>query len=225
VESHGSAGAEGVAADIGIEEAKAGEADLAGCAFEGRIDVVVGHFAPGCVQVAVDTENGGVWGSAIGQDLVNAAGQGWDWAEWRACAVLRDRLALHAGFGSGDLDGGSGSFAQGGEWSGVGDSSSGGAPESDMFDGEGDGFLWVFAAGAGVLSHTEEEVKRNVGQVGNGLLEVFGAGWNVVGPAGSEEPLNDGDGDGELGVLGWVLVFKIFEGALEALPAGAGVGI
>ena len=78
-------------------------------------------------------------------------------------------------------------------------------PEGDVLDGEGDG-VGVGCAGFGALTTPQEEVQRNIGEVGNGQFPVVGL-WGGVGvPGFLEQTLDECHRDGKLGKCGRVLL-------------------
>ena len=128
-----------------------------------------------------------------------------------AGAVLSDGLALHAVLGAGDRDGGTCGIAQAGKGGCVGDFASSTVPEGDVLDRKWDGEFGVLRTWFGEFAHTEQVVKGDVGEVGDGLLFEGGEGAVGVSPAVAEDALDDGDGDGQLGLMGWVLELEILE--------------
>ena len=225
VEGHGSASAEGVAADIGVREAEAVETGLTGGQFDCFVGVVGGDLSPRSVHGTVDTEDGCLGCATVGQDLVHSAGQGSDWGELSACAVLGDGLALRADFGAGDLNGGAGGSAQGGEGGVVGNCSSISSPECDVLDGEGVGLLPSSVSGFGVFSNAEKVIKGNVGEVSNSLCEGCSLGGVGVGLGVPEEPVDDSDGDSEFGLHLWVFVDEAPDKSAQPGPSGFGVWV
>ena len=166
---------------------------------------------PGGVEMVADTINWCVRCAAMGHDLVDTASQGSDWGVISAGAVLSDGLALHAVLGAGDRDGGTCGIAQAGKGGCVGDFASSTVPEGDVLDRKWDGEFGFLRTWFGEFAHTEQIEKGNVGEVGDGLLFEGGEGAVGVSPAVAEDALDDGDGDGQLGLMGWVLELEILE--------------
>ena len=220
VEGHGSSGSEGMSGDVFVGEAEVVEACVAGGLLDGGVHVLVTHMSPGCVHGAVDSMDGSVRGATVGEDVVHPAGQRSDWGIFSACAVLCDGLALNAGFGAGDRDGGTGGSAQGGEGSSVGNLASIGLPKGDVLDSKRNGLFALGRAGFCVFSDTEKVIEGDVGEVCNGLLVLLGS-VSVGGGEGSlEEVLDNSDGDGKFGFHFGVFFEESSQGPVEAGPAG-----
>ena len=63
-----------------------------------------------------EAENGGGAGAAVGEDVVDSAGQGFDWAVVGAGAFVVDALAFDAALLVGNSHGGFGGLEQCREW-------------------------------------------------------------------------------------------------------------
>ena len=224
VHGHGAACTERVAADIGGGVALGEEAGGVGSLSDSVVDV------SGCDVLGLGVEGGedGMDGcveiGGVLEDVVDPAGEGGHDGEVIAGAVLGDGLSLFAIFLSWDFDGGFDCLGEGGEGGGEGDGSSVGVPEGDVFDGEGDGVGGASGAGTSVFAHPEEVEEGYVDEVGEGLVEVTVAGGGVGAGIG-EEPVDDGDGQGELGFGGGILPLVALQLPSELFPAGLGVGL
>ena len=118
VESHGPAGPEGMAADIGGLVAKFGvELDGAGPVLDCLVDGIGGDGAPVGVEWVAVAADGQVLGAiVVGHNVVDASGQGLDGAHVGAEGFLVDALSFDPILLVGELEGGVVGSAQRGKW-------------------------------------------------------------------------------------------------------------
>ena len=134
VHGHGSAGAEGVAADIAGCVAEFVESDLASCCFDGFVDLVWSDSAGCCeewVPVSVNASGGG---ATVGENVVDPAGQRFDGAVQCVCGLLVDALAFGSVLLIWHADCGFGCGQQRGQWGMAGDEGASGITECDISD-------------------------------------------------------------------------------------------
>ena len=114
VHGHGTPGAEGVAADIVLGVAKVVETNISSGGLEDGVDSGRGDEAWEEELGVAHSVDGGCDGLAALQDVVDAAGQGFDRAVVSASALLGDALAFDAILLVGHANGGLVSREQGG---------------------------------------------------------------------------------------------------------------
>lgn len=164
--------------------------------------------------------------AAARQDVVDSPGEGFDGRVGGSSALLVDSLALGAILLARDDNGGFGGLEELIQWGVEGDDTPCFVAERDVLHGKGNGALGGFG-GLRVFPHAQEVVERNVGQVGLGCDEV-GLVWVPGGSLGGglQQPLNEGDWNGQLGFGGGVFGSVVFQQLGELLPVTfVGVGL
>ena len=166
MEGHGSAGSEGVTADVGLfVVAEFVETMAIGALFERVVDVVSRDGLP-ChmsgIGVFVDVNSFVV--ASSGHDVMDATGKRFDGAVHRFGALLVECLAFHSVLLVGVADGCIDSFVKFVQRGGVGDGVALSVVEGDMANPEGFSVL-LLVLWFGALSNAKQKIESDVDEV------------------------------------------------------------
>ena len=111
----------------------------------------------------------------MGHDVVDSVSKRLDRTGVEASAVVMDALPSLAILLVVNLEGGSHSVEQNGQWSSVGNDSAPAISEGDILDPELFGSALLVVTTVGAFSYSKQVVEGNIGKVARGLGERVGA--------------------------------------------------